>query len=112
MQEFHFWRLVRNAESEFWAIGHPASNLKEQWQCDRVGEVWVAFDSSQRALHLHTYLEPALQWNEAVPIVLSTGVVIEDTYLDVLFRALDRFFEVGFDFDNRFYEFAFVTGSG
>ena len=42
--------------------------------------------------------------------MLPIGVVIDDSYLDVLGRELERFFEVGFKVENRFYEFGFLTG--
>ena len=109
-RQFRFWRLIRNAESELWAIGHPDGKGAKDKDNDRVGEVWVAFDATLKALHLHAYLEPALKWKQAVPIMLPIGVVIDDSYLDVLGRELERFFEVGFKVENRFYEFGFLTG--
>ncbi len=42
--------------------------------------------------------------------MLPIVIVIDDSYLDVLGRELERFFEVGFNVENRFYEFAFLTG--
>lgn len=109
-RQFRFWRLIRNAESELWAIGHPEAKGAKEKDNDRVGEVWVAFDAALKALHVHAYLEPALKWKQAVPIMLPIGIVIDDSYLDVLGRVLGRFFEVGFNVENRFYEFAFLTG--
>lgn len=109
-RQFRFWRLIRNAESELWAIGHPDAKGAKEKDNDRVGEVWVAFDATLKALHVHAYLEPVLKWKQAVAIMLPIGVVVDDSYLDVLGRALERFFEVGFNVENRFYEFVFLTG--
>ncbi|MCI0542085.1 MAG: hypothetical protein L0Z50_43390 [Verrucomicrobiales bacterium] len=69
----------------------------------------VAFDAALKAVHVHAYLEPALKWKQAVPIMLPIGIVIDDTYADVPGRAVGRFFEIGFNVEDRSYEFAFLT---
>ena len=36
-RQFRFWRLIRHAESELWAIGHPEAKRAKEKNNDRVG---------------------------------------------------------------------------